>query len=76
MENREMKTVDIREDRETMNRIKQDIASFARELEISPKTVYVHKANAYKSLKITSTRELIQLVTKHGLYRDDETNCT
>ena len=34
MENREMKTIDIREDRETMNRIKQDITPFARELEI------------------------------------------
>jgi cytosine/adenosine deaminase-related metal-dependent hydrolase len=34
MENREMKTVDIREDREIMNRMKQDIAAFARELEI------------------------------------------
>lgn len=52
------------------------VKTIARELEISPKTVYVHKANAYKSLKITSTRELIQLVTKHGLYRDNETNCT
>jgi hypothetical protein len=34
MENREMKTIDIKEDRETMNCIKQDIAPFARELEI------------------------------------------
>ena len=34
MENREMKTIDIKEDREIMNRIKQDIAPFARELEI------------------------------------------
>jgi len=34
MENREMKTIDVREDREIMNRIKQDIAPFARELEI------------------------------------------
>jgi hypothetical protein len=41
MENREMKTIDIREDRETINRIKQDIASFARELEI--------KSNAAKN---------------------------
>jgi len=38
MENREMKTVDIREDRETMNRIKQDIAPLARELEIKANT--------------------------------------
>ncbi len=34
MENREVKTVDIREDREIMNRIKQDIAPFTKELEI------------------------------------------
>ena len=34
MENREMKTIDIREDREIMNRIKQDVAPFARDLEI------------------------------------------
>lgn len=34
MENRVMKTVDVEEDREIMNRIKQDIAPFARELEI------------------------------------------
>jgi cytosine/adenosine deaminase-related metal-dependent hydrolase len=33
MENRDLKTYDIREDRETMNRLKQDIAPFARELE-------------------------------------------
>ena len=36
-----MKTVDIEEDRETMNRIRKDIAPFARELEIKanhPKT--------------------------------------
>jgi len=37
MENREMKTIDIMEDREIMNRIKQDIAPFARELEIKSK---------------------------------------
>jgi len=37
MENREMKTVDIEEDREIMNRIIQDIAPFARELEIKSK---------------------------------------
>jgi 5-methylthioadenosine/S-adenosylhomocysteine deaminase len=34
MGNREMKTIGIAEDREIMNRIKQDIAPFARELEI------------------------------------------
>jgi cytosine/adenosine deaminase-related metal-dependent hydrolase len=34
MEKREMRTYDIREDREAMNRIMQDIAFFARELEI------------------------------------------
>jgi 5-methylthioadenosine/S-adenosylhomocysteine deaminase len=33
MENREIKTIDPEEDRETMNRIKQDIMPFARELE-------------------------------------------
>jgi len=37
MENREMKTVDIEEDREIMNRIRKDIAPFARELEIKSK---------------------------------------
>jgi hypothetical protein len=36
-----MKTIDIKEDREIMNRIKQDIAPFARELEI--------KSNATKN---------------------------
>ena len=36
-----LKTVDIEEDRETMNRIRHDIAPFARELEI--------KANAAKN---------------------------
>ena len=35
MENREMQTIDIKEDREIMNRIKQDITPFARELEIN-----------------------------------------
>lgn len=34
MENREMKTIDIKEDREIMNRIRNDIAPYARELEI------------------------------------------
>jgi cytosine/adenosine deaminase-related metal-dependent hydrolase len=34
MENREMKTIDLREDLETMNRLKEDIAPFARELDI------------------------------------------
>jgi 5-methylthioadenosine/S-adenosylhomocysteine deaminase len=34
MENREMKTVDIKEDREVMNCIKRDIAPYAREIEI------------------------------------------
>lgn len=33
MENRELRTFDISEDRETMNRLQQDIASFARSLE-------------------------------------------
>jgi cytosine/adenosine deaminase-related metal-dependent hydrolase len=33
MENREMRTIDIEKDREMMNRIKEDIAPFARELE-------------------------------------------
>jgi len=45
--------------------------SIARKLEISPKTVYVHKANAYRSLGINSTQELFQLVKKNGLYRED-----
>ena len=51
------------------------IKAIAKELNISPKTVYVHKANAYKSLKINSSRELFQLVKKHGLYRGEQTNC-
>jgi cytosine/adenosine deaminase-related metal-dependent hydrolase len=38
MENREMKTIDISEDREIMNSMKQDIAPFARELEIKANT--------------------------------------
>ena len=46
--------------------------TIARELDISPKTVYVHKANAFKSLNITSTRELFQLIKQHGLYRNGE----
>ena len=37
MENREMVTVDIMEDRKAMNRIKQEVAPFARELEIKAK---------------------------------------
>jgi 5-methylthioadenosine/S-adenosylhomocysteine deaminase len=39
MENREMKTIDIEEDRKIMNRIKQDISPYARELEIKSSTV-------------------------------------
>jgi len=35
MENREMNTVDIQEDHQTMNRIKQDIAPFAGKLELN-----------------------------------------
>ena len=46
--------------------------TIAQELLISPKTVYVHKANAFKSLEINSTRELLQLVKKNGLYRRDQ----
>jgi len=38
MENREMKTIDTEEDRKIMNRIKQDIAPFARELEVKSNT--------------------------------------
>ena len=48
------------------------VKTIAKKLEISPKTVYVHKANAYKSLGINSTRDLFQLVRKHGLYRDEQ----
>ena len=51
------------------------VKAIAKELSISPKTIYVHKANAYKSLRINSTRELFQLVKKHGLYRADQGNC-
>lgn len=46
------------------------VKKIAREMNISPKTVYVHKANAYKHLGINSTQELFQLIKKHGLYRD------
>lgn len=49
------------------------VKKIARELNISPKTVYVHKANAYKNLGITSTQELFQLVKEHRLYRDGQT---
>lgn len=45
--------------------------TIARELDISPKTVYVHKANAYKSLGINSTQDLFQLVKTNGLFRED-----
>jgi cytosine/adenosine deaminase-related metal-dependent hydrolase len=38
MENREMKTVDVEEDREIMNSLRKDIALFARELETRSKT--------------------------------------
>ena len=51
------------------------VKAIAKELSISPKTIYVHKANAYKSLRINSTRELFQLVKKHGLYRADQGYC-
>jgi len=37
MENRELKTFEIKKDREMMNRLKQEIAPFARELEIKLK---------------------------------------
>lgn len=37
MENREMKTIDVEEDREILNRIKQEIAPFAKELETKSK---------------------------------------
>lgn len=46
------------------------VKKIATELNISPKTVYVHKANAYKSLGINSTWELFQLVKRHGLHRE------
>ena len=51
------------------------VKAIAKELNISPKTIYVHKANAYNSLRINSTRELFQLVKKHGLYRSEQTIC-
>lgn len=51
------------------------VKAIAKELNISPKTIYVHKANAYKSLRINSTRELFQLVKKHGFYRTGQGNC-
>lgn len=38
MENRELKTIDQHESREAMNRIRQDIEPFARELELKSKT--------------------------------------
>ena len=50
------------------------IKTIAKKLNISPKTVYVHKANAYKNLGINSTRELIQLAKKHILYREGQEN--
>jgi DNA-binding NarL/FixJ family response regulator len=43
------------------------IKRIANQLSISPKTVYVHKANAYKKLGISSTQELFQLAKKHGI---------
>jgi len=48
------------------------VKKIAKELNISPKTVYVHKANAYKNLGINSTQELFQMVKKHGLFRDGQ----
>ena len=50
------------------------IKTIAKKLNISPKTVYVHKANAYKNLGINSTRELIQMAKKNSLYREGEAN--
>jgi len=46
------------------------VKKIAKELNISPKTVYVHKANAYKNLGISSTQELFQLAKEHQLYLD------
>lgn len=43
------------------------IKRIASQLNISPKTIYVHKANAYKKLDISSTQELFQLARKHGI---------
>jgi two-component system uhpT operon response regulator UhpA len=43
------------------------IKRIANQLNISPKTVYVHKANAYKKLGISSTQELFQLAKKNGV---------
>ena len=45
--------------------------AIARERDISPNPVSVHKANAFRSLGINSTRELFQLVKKNGLYREE-----
>ena len=43
------------------------IKRIANQLDISPKTVYVHKANAYTKLGISSTQELFQLARKYGI---------
>lgn len=44
-----------------------EIKKIAKELNISPKTVYVHKTNAYKKLDIISTQELFQMTKKHEI---------
>ena len=42
------------------------IKRIANLLDISPKTVYVHKANAYRKLRINSTQSLFSLARKVG----------
>lgn len=40
-------------------------------LDISPKTVYVHKANAYRKLSISSTQDLFKLAKENGVQGHD-----
>lgn len=43
------------------------IKRIANLLNISPKTVYVHKANAYRKLNVNSTQSLFQLAKENGV---------
>lgn len=43
------------------------IKKIAGILDISPKTVYVHKANAYRKLRINSTQSLFKLARENGV---------